>query len=115
MVTGDKTSYMKLGIIISRNDPETAFNALRLANLAGKRGDEVGVFLIGAGVELDRLQDARFDVRGQAEAFTSGGGKLMACGTCLKLRNSEGSGICPLSTMEDLYQLVQSADRVVSF
>ena len=39
----------------------------------------------------------------------------MACGTCLNLRESNGSELCPVSTMEDLYRLVRDAERVVSF
>ena len=43
------------------------------------------------------------------------GGKVLACGTCLKLRQSEGTEICPLSTMNDLYQLVNECDKVLTF
>ena len=43
------------------------------------------------------------------------GGKLLACGTCLKLRQSEGTEMCPLSTMNDLYQLVNECDKVLTF
>lgn len=43
------------------------------------------------------------------------GGRIMACGSCLKRRESAGSELCPLSTMKDLYELVRDADRVVSF
>lgn len=106
---------MKLGIVISTNAAETVFNALRLANFAARKGDDVGVFLLGMGVELDRIEDPRFGVREQAEALIAAGGKIMACGTCLKLRSSEGSEVCPLSTMSDLYQMVRDADRIVSF
>lgn len=106
---------MKLAITISVAEPETVFNALRLANFARGQGDEVRCFLIGLGVELDRLPTTKFDVRGQAETFLKAGGKIMTCGTCLKLRQSEGSEICPLSTMKDLYELVRDSDKVVSF
>jgi len=106
---------VKLGVVISTNDPETVFNAMRLANLAANKGDDVGVFLINGGVELDQIEDTKFNVREQSETFMAAGGRIMACGTCLKLRNSEGSEICPLSTMNDLYQLILDSDRVVSF
>ena len=36
---------MKLGIVISSNDPETAWNASRLGNFALTQGDAVRVFL----------------------------------------------------------------------
>jgi uncharacterized protein involved in oxidation of intracellular sulfur len=39
----------------------------------------------------------------------------MTCGTCLKLRESARSELCPVSTMKDLYELVGDADRVVCF
>lgn len=66
-------------------------------------------------MELNQIQDAHFNVREQAESLLKSGGRIMACGTCLKLRNSEGSDICPLSAMKDLYELIRDADRVVSF
>ena len=43
------------------------------------------------------------------------GGSILACGTCLKIRESEGSEMCPLSTMKDLYEIVKESDRVVTF
>ncbi|MEK7415781.1 MAG: DsrE family protein [Planctomycetota bacterium] len=106
---------MKLAITLSTTEPETAFNALRLANFARTQGDEVGVFLIGTGVDLEMASDPRFEVVGQARKLQEAGGKIMACGTCLKLRESQGSEVCPLSTMKDLYALIRDADRVVSF
>lgn len=73
------------------------------------------MFLLGYGVELDKIENVQFNVREKAEALLKAGGKIMACGTCLKWRNSEGSDICPLSTMSDLYQLIKEADQVVTF
>jgi uncharacterized protein involved in oxidation of intracellular sulfur len=105
---------MKLAIIISTNEAETAFNALRLGCYALGQKDEVGVFLLGKGVEIDHIDAPNFPVRAQAEALLAAGGRILACGTCLKLRQSGGSEICPLSTMKDLYELVRDADRVVS-
>ena len=56
---------MKLGLIISQTDPETVFNALRLALYSLKQGDEVRVFLSGRGVEIDQIEDPKFDVKDQ--------------------------------------------------
>lgn len=106
---------MKLGIVISTMEPETVFNALRLGNFALARKDEVNVFLVAKGVEIDRIESEAFDVKAQARALLDAGGKIMACGTCLKLRKSGGSDLCPLSSMKDLYDLVASSDRVVTF
>ena len=106
---------MKLGVILSHTEPETVFNALRLANYSLKQGDTVKVFLMGKGVELDQINDAKFNVREQAQAVLAAGGKFLACGTCLKLRESKGSDICPLSTLKDLYEIVRDSDRLVTF
>lgn len=106
---------MRLGIILSQTEPETVFNALRLANYSLKQGDSVKIFLMGKGVELDRIDDTRFNVREQAKAVLDAGGQFLACGTCLKLRESQGSEICPLSTLKDMYEVVRDSDKVLSF
>ena len=105
---------MKLGMIITQTDPETVFNALRLALYSLKQGDEVRIFLSGKGVEIDRIDDARFDVKEQARKVLDAGGQFLACGACLKLRESEGSEICPLSTLKDQYELVRDSDKVIT-
>ncbi len=106
---------MKLGIILSQTEPETVFNALRLANYSLTQGDAVKIFLVGKGVELDQINDAKFNVREQAQAVLAAGGEFLACGTCLKLRESGGSEVCPLSTLKDLYEVVRDSDRLVTF
>jgi len=42
------------------------------------------------------------------------GGEFFACGACLKLRESEGTEICPLSTLKDHYEIVRDSDRLVT-
>lgn len=106
---------MKLGMIITQTDAETVFNALRLALYSLEQGDEVRIFLSGQGVEIDRINDARFDVKGHARKVLDAGGQFLACGTCLKLRESEGSEICPLSTLKDHYEIVRDSDKVLTF
>ena len=106
---------MKLGILISQTEPETVFNALRLANYSLKQGDTVKIFLVGKGVELDQITDATFNVREQAQAVLAAGGQFLACGTCLKLRASAGSELCPLSTLKDLYEIVRDSDKLLTF
>jgi len=105
---------VKLGMIITQTDPETVFNGLRLAQYSLEQGDEVRIFLSGKGVEIDQIEDGRFDVRSQAQQVLDAGGEFLACGSCLKLRNSEGSEVCPLSTLKDHYDLVRDSDRVVT-
>ena len=105
---------MKLGMIITQTEPETVFNALRLALYSLEQGDDVRIFLSGKGVEIDQIEDAQFDARGEAQKVLDAGGEFLACGTCLKLRNSEGSEVCPLSTLKDHYEIVRDSDKVIT-
>jgi len=105
---------MKLGIIITQTDPETVFNALRLANYSLQQGDTVRIFLSGRGVDIDKIDDPKFDVRGLAKKVLEAGGQFLACGTCLKLRESQGSEICPLSTLKDHYEIIRDSDKVIT-
>ena len=105
---------MKLGMIITQTDPETVFNALRLALYSLEQGDRVRIFLSGKGVEIDQIEDPKFDVKAQAQKVLDAGGQFLACGTCLKLRNSKGSEVCPLSTLKDHYEIVRDSDRIVT-
>jgi uncharacterized protein involved in oxidation of intracellular sulfur len=105
---------MKLGMIITQTEPETVFNALRPALYGLEQGDQVRVFLSGRGVEIDRIEDPEFDVKGRAQKVLDAGGEFLACGACLKLRNSGGSELCPLSTLGDHYEVLRDSDKVVA-
>ena len=106
---------MKLGLVIYSNDPETVFNAFRFGNFALKSKDSVRVFVLGKGVECESLDTEKFKVTDQIRAFVDAGGEIKACGSCPKIRQSGGSDICPLSTMNDLYQLINDCDKVMTF
>jgi len=105
---------MKLGMIITQTDPETVFNAMRLALYSLEAGDEVRIFLSGRGVEIDQIEDPKFNVKAQAQKILYAGGEFLACGACLKLRYSAGSEVCPLSTLKDQYEIVCDSDRLVT-
>ena len=106
---------MKLGIVIYSNDAETVWNAFRFANFALKEGDSVKVFLLAKGVEYESIKSEKFNVMELAKSFLESKGQIFACGTCLKIRESEGSEMCPVSTLKDLYELVKESDKVISF
>lgn len=106
---------MKIGIIIYSNDAETVWNAFRFANFAIDKKDEVNIFLIAKGVEYESKSNEQFNIIKQAEKFQDAGGKIFACGTCLKQRNRSGSNLCPLSTMGDMYSLVSESDKILTF
>ena len=105
---------MKFSIVLNSNDPETSWNALRLGNTALDAGHEVSVFLMGSGVEVEEIKSEKFDVAEVLKKFLDSKGNLMACGTCLKVRQQE-SGVCPVSTMPQLVKLIADSDKVVTF
>jgi uncharacterized protein involved in oxidation of intracellular sulfur len=106
---------MKLGIIIETKEFEKAWNAFRFAVTAKKKGHEVKVFLMGEAVECEGLSHEKFNVDEQLKKFVEAGGEILACGTCLKSRNKDGSDSCPISTMLDCVALVEWADKTVTF
>lgn len=61
---------MKTMIIISSDVGETIYNAMRLANVAVKKGDEVSVFMLGQGVCFEQSSSPQFDVMGEINHFT---------------------------------------------
>ena len=105
---------MNLGIIIYSTDSESAWNAFRLGVFSLKQGDKVKAFLLAKGVESEKLSDEKFNVLQQMQLFANEGGEILACGTCLKIRDQEGSELCPVSTMKDLYEIIKNSDKVVS-
>jgi len=106
---------MKIGIVMSTNEPEVVWNAFRFGNTSLKAKHEVKVFLINKGVEVESINDEKYDVREQINSFIENKGQILACGTCLKSRNREGSDVCPISSMVDLLKLVEESDRVLTF
>jgi uncharacterized protein involved in oxidation of intracellular sulfur len=106
---------MKIGVIISSNDPETCWNAIRYANFSLEQKDEVNIFFMGKGVEYQKISTDKFNTIQQAGKFVCSGGKIYACGSCIKSREQESSELCPISTMKDMYDIVKKSDRVVTF
>jgi len=107
---------MKLTIILSTKNAETNWNAFRLGNLALKNGDAVSVFLMGESVEYLTFSSERFNIKKQVDTFLeSGKGIILACETCMVLRNQEGNKTCPVSGMKELYALIKESDKVITF
>jgi uncharacterized protein involved in oxidation of intracellular sulfur len=114
---------MQLAIILSTQNAETNWNALRLANFALEQGDTVRIFLVGEGVEY--LPDRQAGENGDSEKFkiqeltekflASEKAQILACGMCLKSRNKEGTPSCPLNSLKDLYALVKESDKILTF
>ena len=60
---------MKVLFIITTDDGETIYNAMRLANVGVDKGDEVSVFMLGKGVTFETSGIGEFDVMGQMNKF----------------------------------------------
>jgi len=88
---------------------------IQIGKLRHKEGGEVKAFLSGKGVESESIDTEAFPVTEQMRSFIDGGGTILACGTCLKIRQSTGSEMCPLSTLADLYAIVTESDKIVTF
>ena len=106
---------MKFGIILETKEYEKAWNAFRFALSSKRNGNEVKVFLMGEAVECEGLVHEKYNVDEQLQKFVEEGGEVLACGTCLKSRNKEGTETCPLSTMMDCVKMVEWADKVITF
>ena len=60
---------MNILFIISTNDGETIYNAMRLANVGVKKGDDVSVFMLGKGVLFEQASSEKFDVMSQINQY----------------------------------------------
>ena len=106
---------MKFGLIIETNNPEKAWNGVRFGNASLRKGHEVKVFLMSAGVEIESITHEKFNAKQQIDEFVKNGGIVLACGTCIKARKGEATDVCPISTMNDCIQMVEWADRIITF
>jgi hypothetical protein len=80
---------MKIGIIISSNDAETCWNALRYANFAIGQKDEVKVFFMGKGVEYQKVSTDKFNTVEQADKLL----KVRCKDLCLRdMYQKQGAG-----------------------
>jgi len=62
--------------VVSTNDAETVYNAVRLANVSLNKGKEVKLFMLGKGVEFNNISTEEFDVNYQVKDFYDKGGEL---------------------------------------
>lgn len=106
---------MKLGIILETKEEEKAWNAFRFANAALVKKHEVKFFLMGEAVECENIQHPKYKVVDEMKKFEELHGVLMACGTCIKSRQMDEFAACPISTMNDCLNLVEWADKTVTF
>src|SRR3989338_3290923 len=106
---------MNIGIVIGTNEAEVVWNAFRFGNASLKANHETKIFLINNGVEIEDIKDEKYNVKEQTDLFIGNKGQILACGTCLKSRQKEGTNVCPISTMKDLLKLVEESNKILTF
>jgi uncharacterized protein involved in oxidation of intracellular sulfur len=109
------------------NDPpygtERSYNGLRLAGSLAKRdGEQVRVFLIGDAAACakggQKVPQGYYSVEVMLRAVTRRGGEVGVCGTCMDARgitDVELAEACQRSSMDELADWTQAADRVLVF
>ena len=75
---------------------------------------EKTALVFGTVEDMHKQLEQSFNVPEGLKEFISSGGNLFACGTCLELRQQE-AGICPISTMSQLVEIITDSDKVVTF
>ena len=60
---------MRVLLVISTDDGESIYNAMRLANVGVKKGDDVSVFMLGKGVLFEKSGTEAFNVMGEMNQF----------------------------------------------
>lgn len=111
----DPDEPKSMGIVIYSNDVETVYNAFRLAAYSQEWDNQVQVYLLGKGVELEKLMAENADIKQKVEEFIDLGGVVMGCQTCFKSRQLDGTKICKVSCIQDLYDLVKKNQIVLTF
>lgn len=106
---------MRIGLVISTNEPELVWNAFRYGVKAIENKHSARVFLLGRGVESEEIVDKKFNVKEMMKDFVNKGGAIMTCGTCLKVRDKGSTELCPISTMQDMLDLTVDSDKVLTF
>jgi uncharacterized protein involved in oxidation of intracellular sulfur len=102
-------------MIIYSSEPETVWNAMRLANCALMNKNSVEVFLLGKGVDIHAIDSKAFNIPELVSSFKSQGGKMMACSACVQGRNLSEYCLCETSKGMEWYQLIKECDKVLTF
>jgi|GEM_PF-3660131 len=85
---------MNVLFIITTDDCETVYNAMRLANAGLEKGDDVSVFMLGRGVCFEKCQGSEFNAGKPPWSARQGPGNQRCYEPCwgLSSRRPERSG-----------------------
>ncbi len=110
-----KSRTPDLGIVLYSNDPETLWNALRLAIYSQTKGDSVVVFVLGKAMDVYMNDTSKFNIKSMSIQFLTKGGDIYACASCAKLRNTENVQYCTITSVADLYAIIKRSKQVLTF
>ena len=93
------------------------WNTFRFANTALDGGHVVRTFLLGKGVEIPKIEDPKYKdlIKEERDKFDSFKGGIIACRTCLSMRQEKDWDYSPIATMKDMLDIVEWADKVLVF
>jgi len=111
----DKSRNPDLAIVIYSGDAETVWNALRLATYAQTKNDSVVIFVIGKGMDIYMHDTTQFNINELNNRFLSNGGDIYTCATCAKLRGTDEVKSCTITSVADLYMIIQRSKKLVTF
>lgn len=109
------------------NDPpygtERSYNGLRLAgSLVKREGEQVRVFLIGDAAACaktgQKVPQGYYNLEMMLGSVARRGGEIGVCGTCMDARGIDDVELaegCHRSTLDELTDWTQTADRVLVF
>jgi uncharacterized protein involved in oxidation of intracellular sulfur len=68
---------MHLGMILSSNDPDILWNALRFANLCLEKGEDVTIFLNAHAVEYHKVDSPQHKLEELCKTFALNEGRFL--------------------------------------
>jgi len=77
---------MNVGIIISSNDAETCWVALRYATFHLMQHDQVKVFFVDSGREYPQITSTKFNISEEVEKLKQAGGLIFVCDSKREVR-----------------------------
>jgi uncharacterized protein involved in oxidation of intracellular sulfur len=113
-------------MLVILNDPpygtERSYNGLRLAGSLVKRGEELRLFLMGDAASCAKrgqiLPRGYYNIESMLKVVSGRGGRVGACGSCMDARGIPDAELvdgCQRSTLDELTDWVQWADRILVF
>ncbi len=97
---------MKIGLVVSTNEPDLAWNTFRFGIKVIENKHSVRAFLLARGVECEEVSDEKLSVKQMMQEFVDKGGAILTSGTCIKIRKKGSTELCPISTMQDMVDLM---------